>query len=211
MKSLITQHINIKYLGTFCLIVALMVCEQAAARQQQYEWISESNHYQLRELANQSESLITSFKSPLHAVQWLGFQSLNIRKMIPDEEARRDFLRLVHYESMRFNLDPDLVLALIEIESRFKTQAVSPVGAVGVMQIMPFWKKVIGHETDSLHELRTNIRYGCLILRHYLDIERGQTPRALARYNGSLQDDRYSSRVTALLISKYRFSTDETR
>lgn len=128
--------------------------------------------------------------------------------MIPDEDVRRDFLRIVHYESMRFNLDPDLVLALIEIESRFKVLAVSPVGAVGLMQVMPFWKKVIGQESDSLFELRTNIRYGCLILRHYLDIESGQTARALARYNGSLKDDRYSSRVILLLSSKYRFTIE---
>ncbi len=128
--------------------------------------------------------------------------------MIPDEDVRRDFLRIVHYESMRFNLDPDLVLALIEIESRFKVLAVSPVGAVGLMQVMPFWKKVIGQESDSLFELRTNIRYGCLILRHYLDIESGQTARALARYNGSLKDDRYSSRVILLLSSKYRFAIE---
>lgn len=188
-----------------------MVFKQASARQQQYEWLSEANRQQLRELASQSDSLITSFKSPMHAVQWLGFQSFNVRKMIPEENTRREFLRLIHYEAMRFNLDPDLVLALIEIESRFKTQAISSVGAMGLMQVMPFWKRVIGHESDSLFELRTNIRYGCLILRHYLDIERGQTARALARYNGSLGDDRYASQVISLLTSKYRFSSEASR
>mgnify|MGYP000078264395 CR=1 FL=1 len=208
MTYFINRNIKIRHVSAFCLIFALTACEQAFARKQQYEWLSVSNHQQLRELVNQSDSLITSFKSALHAVQWLGFQSMNVRKMIPDEDARSEFLRTVHYEAMRFNLDPDLVLAVIEIESGFKAQAVSPVGAVGVMQIMPFWKKVIGQETDALHELRTNIRYGCLILRHYLDIERDETSRALARYNGSLQDDRYSSRVTYLLSSKYRFPHD---
>lgn len=197
-----------KYLGTLFLLIFIFNIKTVYARQQQYEWISASNHRQLRELAHQSDSLITSFQSPLHAIRWLGFQSANIRKMIPDEDVRRDFLRIVHYESMRFNLDPDLVLALIEIESRFKVLAVSPVGAVGLMQVMPFWKKVIGQESDSLFELRTNIRYGCLILRHYLDIESGQTARALARYNGSLKDDRYSSRVILLLSSKYRFAIE---
>lgn len=187
------------------LFVASCTLNNACARQQQYLWLSESNHQQLRELASQHDSLITSFKSPLHAVQWLGFQSSNIKKMIPDEMTRREFLRMVHYESVRFSLDPDLVLALIELESRFSVRAVSSVGAVGLMQVMPFWKAVIGQETDSLFELRTNIRYGCLILRHYLDIERGQTDRALARYNGSLHDDRYSSRVLSLHASKYRY------
>ncbi len=194
-----------KCLSALFVLYCLLNVNAVFARQQQYEWISTSNHQQLRELANQSDTLITSFKSPLHAVQWLGFQSQNVRKMIPDEMSRREFLRTIHYESMRFNLDPDLVLALIEIESRFKAQAVSPVGAVGLMQIMPFWKSVIGQESDSLFELRTNIRYGCLILRHYLDIERGQTQRALARYNGSLEDDRYSSRVISLLTTKYSY------
>lgn len=194
-----------KCLSALFVLYCLLNANAVFARQQQYEWISTSNHQQLRELANQSDTLITSFKSPLHAVQWLGFQSQNVRKMIPDEMSRREFLRTIHYESMRFNLDPDLVLALIEIESRFKAQAVSPVGAVGLMQIMPFWKSVIGQESDSLFELRTNIRYGCLILRHYLDIERGQTQRALARYNGSLEDDRYSSRVISLLTTKYSY------
>jgi len=118
---------------------------------------------------------------------------------------------MLHYESIRFNLDPDLVLALIEIESRFKTQVISSAGAVGLMQVMPFWKGVIGHESDSLFELRTNLRYGCLILRHYLDIERGQLERALARYNGSLEDNRYSSKVISLFSSKYRFHSDATR
>jgi soluble lytic murein transglycosylase-like protein len=192
-------------------MTSLLIFRPACARQQQYEWISTSNHQQLRELANQSDSLITSFQSPLHAVQWLSFQSFNIRKMIPDESVRREFLRMVHYESMRFNLDPDLVLALIEIESRFKIQAVSSVGAVGLMQIMPFWKSVIGQESDSLFELRTNIRYGCLILRHYLDIERDQTARALARYNGSLADSRYSSKVIDLFSAKYRYPSEALR
>ena len=141
----------------------------------------------------------------MHAVDWLGFQSLNTRNLIADPVLRNQLLRTLHYESVRFNLDPDLILALIEHESRFMPKAISSAGAVGLMQVMPFWKNVIGQEGDSLFEIRTNIRYGCLILKHYLDIEKGNVERALARYNGSLGSDLYPNQVLSLLDKKYRF------
>jgi soluble lytic murein transglycosylase-like protein len=105
---------------------------------------------------------------------------------IPDWPTRRDFLITVQYEASRAGLDPQLVLGLIQHESNFRKFAVSPADARGYMQVMPFWVDLIGTAQHNLFNLRTNLRYGCMILRHYLDIERGDTYRALARYNGSL-------------------------
>jgi soluble lytic murein transglycosylase-like protein len=97
-----------------------------------------------------------------------------------------EFLRSVHYEATRAGLDPQLVLGLIQVESGFKKYAVSSAGARGYMQVMPFWVRLIGGRKDNLFHLRMNLRYGCTILKHYLDIEKGDLFRALGRYNGSL-------------------------
>ena len=90
------------------------------------------------------------------------------------------------YKAKRVNIEPELVLAVIDVESRFNPWAISSVGAQGLMQIMPFWLKEIGRPNDSLFDMRTNLRMGCTILSYYLKIEKGSLPRALARYNGSL-------------------------
>jgi len=92
---------------------------------------------------------------------------------MPDKAYREDFLRTVHYEASRAGLDPQMVLGLIQVESGFKKYAVSSVGARGFMQVMPFWVRSIGENDHNLFLLRTNLRYGCTILRHYIDIERG--------------------------------------
>src|SRR6185436_10656780 len=106
---------------------------------------------------------------------------------IPDRKTRIDFLKTVHYEAIRSGLDPQLVLGLIQVESGFRKYAVSSAGARGYMQVMPFWINVIGGNADhNLFHLRTNLRYGCVILRHYLDMEKGDLYRALGRYNGSV-------------------------
>jgi soluble lytic murein transglycosylase-like protein len=113
----------------------------------------------------------------------------------PDEESARQFLALVRYEAMRAGLDPHLVLAVIEVESRFRKYAVSKAGARGLMQVMPFWVKELGETSHNLFQERTNMRYGCTILRHYLDREKGNMTNALARYNGTLGQPQYSNRV----------------
>ena len=127
-----------------------------------------------------------SFESDESARQWLLAMSPRLRGRFPDSVARVEFLRTVHYEATRAGLDPQLVLAVIQVESNFRKYAVSTAGARGFMQVMPFWIDVIGTHDHNLFHLRTNLRYGCLILRHYLDIERGNLTRALGRYNGSL-------------------------
>ncbi len=126
---------------------------------------------------------------------WLAAMSGRLEKRMPDKAYREGFLTTVHYEATRAGLDPQLVLSLINVESAFKKYAVSRVGARGYMQIMPFWAKAIGNPDHNLFDMRLNLRYGCTILRHYLDIERGNLYRALGRYNGSLGRAKYPNLV----------------
>ena len=127
-----------------------------------------------------------------------------------DEEGARELLGLVRYEAMRAGLDPHLVLAVIEVESKFRKYAVSRAGARGMMQVMPFWVKEIGAPKDNLFQERTNLRYGCTILRHYLDRERGNLVSALGRYNGSLGQRDYSSRVLRALKERWALGAPKT-
>jgi soluble lytic murein transglycosylase-like protein len=121
-----------------------------------------------------------------------------------DEDAARHFLAVVRYEGMRAGLDPHLVLALIDIESKFHRYAVSRSGARGYMQVMPFWVKEIGEPGHNLFNERVNLRYGCTILRFYLvDKERGNVSNALARYNGSLGQPDYPNRVLKALRQRW--------
>jgi soluble lytic murein transglycosylase-like protein len=121
--------------------------------------------------------------------------SRRLQQKMPDPQLRMDFLRTVNYEASRAGLDPQLVLGLIQVESGFKKYAVSPVGARGFMQVMPFWVRQIGNPDQDLFHLRLNLRYGCTILRHYLDMEKGDLYRALGRYNGSLGQPDYPNMV----------------
>jgi len=188
------------------LVIGLACQATASASNQKYEDIALSNRQELRQLFNADATPISSFQSSSQAVDWLVYQSRNLQTKLPNEEVRRNWLRLVHYESTRFNLDPDLVLALIEVESGFNRFAVSQVGASGLMQVMPFWKDLIGSAGDSLFDVRTNLRYGCIILRHYLDTEGNDVSRGLARYNGSLGDPSYPNLVLGRWQDKYKFS-----
>jgi soluble lytic murein transglycosylase-like protein len=125
--------------------------------------------------------------------------SRRLAARVPDEAERRELLRSVHYEATRAGLDPQLVLAVIHHESGFKKYAVSIADARGYMQVMPFWTRVIGAPEHNLFHLRTNLRYGCVILRHYLDREGGDLYRALGRYNGSLGRPEYPTAVMAAM------------
>jgi soluble lytic murein transglycosylase-like protein len=138
-----------------------------------------------------------AFASPYEADRWLNDMSQRLEKRLPDKQFRSDFLNTVHYEATRAGLDPQLVLGLIEVESGFKKYAVSSAGARGYMQVMPFWVREIGTAEQDLFHLRINLRYGCTILRHYLDIEKGDLFRALGRYNGSLGRPEYPNMVRA--------------
>lgn len=163
--------------------------------------------------AQQYEPLAASVRAALHAAvsdarapslpisdagertQWLADMSRRLERRIPDASYREELLTTIHYEATRAGLDPQLVLGLVQVESNFRKYAISSAGARGFMQVMPFWLQVMGRPDDNLFHLRTNLRYGCTILRHYLDIERGDLFRALGRYNGSLGKPEYPNLV----------------
>ena len=177
------------------LLLACLLPLVAQAGAQKYEPLSASVQAALsRNIADQAPPK-RSFKTSLEAADWLTEMSQRLGKRIPDRESRLEFLRAVHYEATRAGLDPQLVLGLIQVESGFKKYAVSSAGARGFMQVMPFWVKLIGRHDDNLFHLRTNLRFGCTILRHYLDIEQGDLYRALGRYNGSLGKPEYPNMV----------------
>ncbi len=136
-----------------------------------------------------------SFTDEYAAEVWLVDMSQRLSRYVKDEADRLKMLRLVHKEATRTKLDPELILALIHVESLFDQYAISSAGARGLMQIMPFWRKEIGRKNDNLTDLETNIRYGTTILSYYLKIEKGNLSRALARYNGSLGKLWYPERV----------------
>jgi soluble lytic murein transglycosylase-like protein len=126
---------------------------------------------------------------------WLEEMSRRLAPKLADPRSRDDFLATVHYEAERAGLDPQLVLGVIQHESGFRKYAISSADARGYMQVMPFWTKLIGATEHNLFNLRTNLRYGCVILRHYLEIENGDLFRALGRYNGSLGRSEYPNAV----------------
>ena len=134
---------------------------------------------------------------------FIAAMSDKLTRRIPDDGARNEFLATVHYEATRAGLDPQLVLGVIHHESNFRKYAISVASARGYMQVMPFWVKLIGTPDQNLFQLRTNLRYGCTILRHYLDIENGDVYRALGRYNGSLGRPEYPTAVMAA-TARYR-------
>jgi len=126
---------------------------------------------------------------------WLTTMSSRVKRFIPDQKERDDLLSTVYYEAIRAGLDPQLVLSVIQVESNFNKYAISSAGARGYMQIMPFWVDTIGTKDHNLFHLRVNLLYGCTILRHYLEIEKGNYFRALGRYNGSLGQVTYPQQV----------------
>jgi soluble lytic murein transglycosylase-like protein len=134
---------------------------------------------------------------------WVRAMTPRAQGLFPEEDATRRFLALVRYEALRAGLDPQLVLAVIQVESRFRKYAVSRSGARGLMQVMPFWVQQIGAPGQDLFQERTNLRYGCTILRHYLDQEHGNLANALGRYNGSLGQADYPNRVLKALRERW--------
>jgi hypothetical protein len=130
--------------------------------------------------------------------QWSAVMSVRLQSRMPDAMVRSEFLQTVWYESRRAGLEPGLVLGLIQVESGFRKYAISSAGARGYMQVMPFWTRVIGDgQPAKLFHMQTNLRYGCSILRMYLDLERGDLFLALGRYNGSRGKPEYPNAVRA--------------
>ena len=140
----------------------------------------------------------TDTEKRLAYLRWLGATSERLKRRKPDFQTRIEFLQTVWYETKRAGLDTTTVLGLIQVESGFRKFAISSVGARGYMQIMPFWARLIGSgDVPALFNMQTNLRFGCVILRHYLDRERGDTFMALGRYNGSRGRAEYPNAVYA--------------
>ncbi|CDG81376.1 transglycosylase SLT domain protein [Janthinobacterium agaricidamnosum NBRC 102515 = DSM 9628] len=129
---------------------------------------------------------------------WLVQMSQRLKRKLPDDQVRKEFLEAAWYEARRAGLDPGMVLGLIQVESAYRKYAVSLAGARGYMQVMPFWTGVIGdNDRSKLFHMQTNLRYGCAILRMYIDMERGNLYLALGRYNGSRGRPEYPNAVLA--------------
>jgi soluble lytic murein transglycosylase-like protein len=189
---------------------ALLLCLSLAASQsfggaQIYEPLSASVQAALSRAVSDRGVPELAFANQADGERWLADMSGRLAKRIPDAVAREEFLKTVHYEATRAGLDPQLVLGVIQVESAFRKYAVSRAGARGYMQVMPFWVKLIGTGEHNLFHLRTNLRYGCTILRHYLDIEKGDLFRALGRYNGSLGKAEYPNMVMRAWRGGYRY------
>lgn len=153
---------------------------------------------ELRALLQRTVAEADSFQDRFEAEVWLLDMSTRLGRFLPDHQERLELLRLVHREASKAGLRPDLVMAVIHAESLFDRFAISSVGAQGMMQVMPFWKAELGRPQDNLTDNATNLRYGCTILSYYLKKESGDLGRALARYNGSLGQSRYPSKVIGL-------------
>ncbi len=158
---------------------------------------------ELRQLLQDAISSTDSFEDRFDGEVWLMDMSARLEKRIPDHDERIRLLKLIHYEASRVDLPPELVLAVIQVESYFDRWAISVAGAQGLMQVMPFWLKEIGRPDDNLFHIETNLRMGCTILKYYVDMERGDLTRALARYNGSLGKFKYPNKVFEALRTRW--------
>ena len=178
-------------------VAGMLFAGSAQAGGQIYMPLSASVRTVLQRSVSDQAPLKLAFATQYEADFWLNAMSRRLKKSMPDDEDRMDFLKTVHYEATRAGLDPELVLGLIEVESHFNKYAISRVGARGYMQVMPFWVTELGMKNQDLFHLRVNLRYGCTILRYYLDMEKGNLYRALGRYNGTLGKSQYPNLVRA--------------
>jgi soluble lytic murein transglycosylase-like protein len=183
-------------------LVSSVLCvgsDPAYAGAQQYEPLSASVQTAMAAAIADQSAPEPKFDSVEQRIDWLAFTAQKLpRKWKPEHRERIEFLLTLRYEAQRAGLDPELVLGLVEVESFFRRYAVSSAGARGYTQVMPFWTRELSDgDATKLFNIRVNLRYGCTILRHYLDIERGDLFRALGRYNGSLGRPEYPNAVLA--------------
>ena len=183
----------------FSLLLAGQLLLSAQSRAATQERPDADMRQALVDAANSSDS----FKDRFDAEVWLSDMSRRLASRVKDPQERLTILKLIHYEATRAKLDPELVLALINVESNFDRFAISSAGALGLMQVMPFWLNEIGRPDDNLLEINTNLRFGCTILGIYLKRENGNMFRALARYNGSVGKSWYPDRVYHALSKRW--------
>ena len=172
----------------------------ALAGAQQYEALSASVRASLAKAV--SDRQFARLEDP-ESRAWVRAMLGRMHERVRDERLARELLEMVRYEALRAGLEPRLVLAVIDVESGFRKYAVSTAGARGYMQVMPFWVREIGMPGQNLFHARTNLRYGCVILRHYLQVENGNLSNALGRYNGSLGRPEYPQRVLRAMDARW--------
>jgi len=186
-----------RYLRELTLIILLMPNLALAAES------ADAPDPELRSRLLEAINASDSFDDRFHAEVWLSDMSNRLEKIIPGSKERLEILRSVHQEATRAKLIPELVLAVIQVESNFDRFAISSAGAQGLMQVMPFWLDEIGRPGDNLFHIRTNLRMGCTILRYYMDKSNGDRNAALARYNGSTGKTWYPIRVYDALKTRW--------
>jgi hypothetical protein len=186
-------------------LVVLVSSFRAVAGNQIYEPLADSVRERLSAMVSDRAPARLHFSSPEDGQRWIDEMEKRLAPRMPDRQSRMELLRAVHYEALRARLDPQLVLGLIEVESGFRKYAVSRAGARGYMQVMPFWVQLLGQPSHNLFHLRTNLAYGCAILRHYLDMERGDYFRALGRYNGTLGRPEYPALVLGAWKGRWKY------
>ncbi len=186
-RYLLTTAITLWFLSAGVALAATQERPDAALRAVLEKTIGESDN----------------FKDRFDAEVWLMDMSTRLKSRVPDDAERLDLLKNVHYEATKAGLHPEMVLAVINVESNFDRWAISHAGAQGLMQVMPFWLKEIPQAGDNLFDIRTNLRFGCTILKHYIKREKGDFQRALARYNGSLGKVWYPNRVFDVLNKRW--------
>jgi soluble lytic murein transglycosylase-like protein len=184
-----------RWLTNLLVILALAVSMTSASAKVTADQKKPLVDAELKQALTKAVADADSFDDEFEAQVWLVDMSARLKRYVKDPEERLQMLRMVHKEATRAKISPELVISVIHVESAFNSYAVSYVGAQGLMQVMPFWKKELGREDDNLINASTNLRYGCTILRHYLDREKGDWTRALARYNGSLGRTKYPEKV----------------
>jgi len=190
-------------LAIHCRLAALLLAANASFSAAVFAATTERPDDELRTHLIKAISETDSFKDRFDAEVWLLDMSTRLKSRVPDDAERLELLKNIHYEATRAGVHPEMVLAVINVESNFNRWAISNVGAQGLMQVMPFWIKEIPNAGDNLLDTRTNLRFGCTILKHYIDKEKGDFTRALARYNGSIGKAWYPNRVFDALRTRW--------
>ncbi len=202
LSKIIMKYNFLKNKALLILIISTLLNSGAFSKELEPS-NNHTTHTELRAVLQQAINDSDSFEDRFDAEVWLIDMSNRLKKKIEQPEKRLKLLRQVHREASRAKLHPELVLAVIDVESNFDRFAISKAGAQGLMQVMPFWLKEIGQPRDSLFNVRTNLRMGCTILKYYLNKEKGDLTRALARYNGSLGRYKYPNKVFKLLNKRW--------
>ena len=195
-----------QFLRTGSLLLLPSALAQAGAQRE--ETLADDVASIMRQSVEHASPPYLVFDRATDAQRWLNEMSARLTRFIDNELYRRRLLTMIQYEATRADLNPQMVLGLIEVESAFRQYAVSNVGAKGLMQVMPFWQRYIANESHNLFDIRTNLRYGCTILRHYSNLENGNLHRALARYNGSLGSNRYPNAVIGAWLNRWQWTLE---